>query len=108
MVAQANPITYIATNPDLPAFSIAHGDADCNIPFQQSQLAQALVDAGEQPELTILPRPPTATPSSTRPCWPPRSKNAPPCSPGFGTSGPHVGARTGVPSEVQEDPRRSP
>jgi acetyl esterase/lipase len=55
-VARANPITYIAGATDLPAFSIAHGDADCNVPFQQSEiLAKALSDAGGQPELTILP-----------------------------------------------------
>jgi acetyl esterase/lipase len=56
VVAQANPITYIATAKKLPAFSIAHGDADCNVPYQQSQiLAAALTAAGTQPELTILP-----------------------------------------------------
>ncbi len=55
-VAQANPITYIATATKLPAFSIAHGDADCNVPFQQSKiLADALQTAGAQPKLTILP-----------------------------------------------------
>lgn len=56
VVAQANPITYIATAKVLPAFSIAHGDADCNVPYQQSQiLAAALTAAGADPELTILP-----------------------------------------------------
>lgn len=56
VVAQANPITYIATATKLPAFSIAHGDADCNVPFQQSKiLADALQKAGAEPELTILP-----------------------------------------------------
>jgi acetyl esterase/lipase len=55
-VAEANPITYISTAEQLPAFSIAHGDADCNVPFQQSQiLADALQVAGAEPELTILP-----------------------------------------------------
>ncbi|MBK9178690.1 MAG: alpha/beta hydrolase [Acidimicrobiales bacterium] len=55
-VAQANPITYIATATDLPAFSIAHGDADCNVAYQQSQiLADALSEAGASPQLTILP-----------------------------------------------------
>ena len=55
-VQQANPIAYIATAGELPAFSIAHGDADCNVPYQQSQiLADALVDAGADAELTILP-----------------------------------------------------
>lgn len=56
VVAQANPITYIATANVLPAFSIAHGDADCNVPYQQSQiLATALTAAGADAELTILP-----------------------------------------------------
>jgi dipeptidyl aminopeptidase/acylaminoacyl peptidase len=55
-VAQANPITYIATAGALPAFSIAHGDADCNVPYQQSKiLADALTKAGAKAELTILP-----------------------------------------------------
>jgi len=55
-VAQANPITYIATATKVAAFSIAHGDADCNVPYQQSQiLADALTRAGANPQLTILP-----------------------------------------------------
>jgi acetyl esterase/lipase len=55
-VEQANPIAYIATAGELPAFSIAHGDADCNVPYQQSQiLADALIDAGADVEFTILP-----------------------------------------------------
>lgn len=55
-VEQANPITYIATAQRLPAFSIAHGDADCNVPYQQSQiLADALTAVGADADLTILP-----------------------------------------------------
>jgi acetyl esterase/lipase len=55
-VAQANPITYVATAEKLPAFSIAHGDADCNVPYQQSViLDEALTAAGANPQLTILP-----------------------------------------------------
>jgi acetyl esterase/lipase len=55
-VAQANPITYVATAEQIAAFSIAHGDADCNVPYQQSQiLADALTKAGADPQLTILP-----------------------------------------------------
>ena len=54
--AQANPITYIETADELPPFQIAHGDADCNVPFQQSEiLVQALQDAGGEAMLTILP-----------------------------------------------------
>ena len=56
LVAQANPITYVATATRLPAFSIAHGDADCNVPFQQSKLlADALTAAGADATLTVLP-----------------------------------------------------
>lgn len=55
-VAQANPITYIADATSLPAFSIAHGDADCNVPYQQSEiLAEALTAADAKPEFTVLP-----------------------------------------------------
>ena len=55
-VSEANPITYIADATALPAFSIAAGDADCNVPYQQSEiLAEALTEAGEDPQLTILP-----------------------------------------------------
>jgi dipeptidyl aminopeptidase/acylaminoacyl peptidase len=39
----------------LPPFSIAHGDNDCNVPYQQSEiLADALTAAGHEVELTIL------------------------------------------------------
>lgn len=56
LVAQANPITYVTTATRLPAFSIAHGDADCNVPFQQSKLlADALTAAGADVTLTVLP-----------------------------------------------------
>lgn len=52
----ANPITYLATADDLPPFQIAHGDADCNVPFQQSEiLAEAIQAAGGEATLTILP-----------------------------------------------------
>ncbi len=52
----ANPITYVASAEELPPFQIAHGDADCNVPFQQSEiLAEAIQDAGGEATLTILP-----------------------------------------------------
>jgi acetyl esterase/lipase len=55
VVAQANPITYVSTATSLPPFSIAHGDADCNVPYQQSEiLAEALTAGGHTVELTIL------------------------------------------------------
>ena len=45
--AAANPITYIATAKTLPVFLIAHGDSDCLVPNQQSQiLHEALQAAG--------------------------------------------------------------
>jgi acetyl esterase/lipase len=54
-VAQANPITYVQTATSLPPFSIAHGDNDCNVPYQQSEvLAEALTAGGHDVELTIL------------------------------------------------------
>lgn len=54
-VAQANPITSIETATSLPAFSIAHGDSDCNVPYQQSEiLAEALNASGHDVELTLL------------------------------------------------------
>jgi acetyl esterase/lipase len=55
LVAQANPITYIESATSLPPFSVAHGDADCNVPFQQSEiLAAALTDAGHEVDFTLL------------------------------------------------------
>ena len=55
-MAQANPINYVADATSLPAFSIAHGDADCNVPYQQSEiLAEALTAADAKREFTILP-----------------------------------------------------
>jgi acetyl esterase/lipase len=55
-VAAANPITYVASAGVLPAFSIAHGDAGCNVPWHQSQvLADALDDAGGTVDYTVLP-----------------------------------------------------
>ncbi len=54
--AQSDPITYISTARRLPAFSIAHGDADCIVAHEQSQiLAHALWAAGASTALTILP-----------------------------------------------------
>lgn len=54
-VAQANPLTYLGTARTVPPFSIAHGDADCVVPWLQSQmLADALSADGQHPQLTIL------------------------------------------------------
>ena len=47
LAAAADPITYIATAKTLPVFLIAHGDSDCEVPNQQSQILQdALQTAG--------------------------------------------------------------
>lgn len=52
---QASPITYIAGNDRLPAFYIAHGTADCNVPHAQStQLAEALKAKGGEVTLTLV------------------------------------------------------
>lgn len=55
VVAQASPITYLMDATTLPAFSIAHGDADCNVPYRQSEvLADALTALGQSPTYTLL------------------------------------------------------
>jgi len=54
--AAANPITYIASAHTLPVFLIAHGDSDCVVPYQQSQiLHKALRTAGARATLTLVP-----------------------------------------------------
>jgi len=54
--AAANPITYIATAKTLPVFLIAHGDSDCLVPNQQSQiLQQALQAAGATSTFNLIP-----------------------------------------------------
>jgi len=53
--AAADPITYIATAKKLPAFFIAHGDSDCQVPHQQSQiLHEALRAAGATSTFTLV------------------------------------------------------
>ena len=48
--------SYLATASAVPAFSLAHGDADCNVPAGQAQqLKDALDKAGATSTLTILP-----------------------------------------------------
>ena len=52
----ADPITYIPTATVLPPFSIAHGDDDCVVDIGQSELLiGALEEAGQTPQVTILP-----------------------------------------------------
>ena len=54
--AAESPYTYIVAGRSLPPFRIAHGDADCIVPMQQSRhLYQALTTAGGAATLTILP-----------------------------------------------------
>jgi acetyl esterase/lipase len=51
-----SPYTYIVAGRSLPAFRIAHGDADCIVPARQSRLLYAaLTKAGGVATLTILP-----------------------------------------------------
>ena len=53
--AAADPITYIATAKTLPVFLIAHGDSDCEVPNQQSQILQdALHAAGATSDFNLV------------------------------------------------------
>lgn len=53
--AAADPITYIATAKTLSVFLIAHGDSDCVIPHQQSQILQdALQAAGATSAFNVV------------------------------------------------------
>ena len=54
--ASTDLTSYLPTASAVPAFSLAHGDADCNVPAGQSQqLKDALDAAGATSTLTILP-----------------------------------------------------
>jgi acetyl esterase/lipase len=54
--ASTDLTSYLPTASAVPAFSLAHGDADCNVPAGQSQqLKDALDEAGATSTLTILP-----------------------------------------------------
>ena len=54
--ASTDLTSYLPTASAVPAFSLAHGDADCNVPAGQSQqLKDALDKAGATSTLTILP-----------------------------------------------------
>jgi acetyl esterase/lipase len=53
--AAANPITYIASAKSLPVFFIAHGDSDCVVPVQQSEiLYEALQAAGASATFNLV------------------------------------------------------
>jgi acetyl esterase/lipase len=54
--ASTDLTSYLASASTIPAFALAHGDADCNVPAGQSeQLEAALHAAGAPVTLTILP-----------------------------------------------------
>jgi acetyl esterase/lipase len=53
--AAANPITYIGAAKTLPVFLIAHGDSDCLVPNQQSEiLHEALQAAGATSTFNLI------------------------------------------------------
>jgi acetyl esterase/lipase len=54
--ASTDLTSYLASASSIPAFSLAHGDADCNVPAGQAQQLQDALDAaGATSTLTILP-----------------------------------------------------
>jgi acetyl esterase/lipase len=57
LAAAASPITYLESHRPVPPFFIAHGDADCVVPHQQSvelhDAIEAVAPGGSQ--LTIVP-----------------------------------------------------
>jgi acetyl esterase/lipase len=56
VAAAANPISYLATATQLPAFSLAVGSADCVVPSAQSRvLDAALRSAGARSSLIVVP-----------------------------------------------------
>ena len=57
LAAAASPVTYIHAGRDVPPFFIAHGDADCIVPYQQSvELHDAIEEvAPGRAHLAIVP-----------------------------------------------------
>jgi acetyl esterase/lipase len=57
LAAAASPTTYLRPGQDVPPFFIAHGDADCVVPHQQSIELDAAIEAVApgRSELTIVP-----------------------------------------------------
>lgn len=56
LVWLANPLTYVGSGQVPPPFDIEHGQADCTVPYQQSEeLANGLRAAGGQVDLTVVP-----------------------------------------------------
>lgn len=55
VAAEASPITWVASAPRIPAFSIEHGTADCIVPVDQARtFAAALTAVGQRPDLRVL------------------------------------------------------
>lgn len=57
LAAAASPVTYVGPDTELPPFFIAHGDADCVVPYQQSQELHDAIEAVApgRSQLTIVP-----------------------------------------------------
>jgi pimeloyl-ACP methyl ester carboxylesterase len=55
--AAASPVTYLRPGHDPPPFFIAHGDADCVVPYQQSTELHEAIEAAApgRSQLTIVP-----------------------------------------------------
>jgi acetyl esterase/lipase len=45
LATAGSPVTYVTARRDLPPFFIAHGDADCVVPHQQSVALHSAIDA---------------------------------------------------------------
>jgi predicted esterase len=57
LAVAASPVTYLHPGHDLPPFFIAHGDADCIVPYQQSVQLHDTIEAVTpgRSQLTIVP-----------------------------------------------------
>jgi acetyl esterase/lipase len=57
LAVAASPVTYLHPGQDLPPFFIAHGDADCIVPYQQSVQLHDTIEAVTpgRSQLTIVP-----------------------------------------------------
>jgi pimeloyl-ACP methyl ester carboxylesterase len=54
LAALANPITHIDADADIPPFLIAHGDADCVVPYQGSVALHEAIVAAAGPDRSTL------------------------------------------------------
>jgi acetyl esterase/lipase len=57
LATAASPVTYVHPNREMPPFFIAHGDADCVVPYQQSLQLHAAIEAVApgRSQLAIVP-----------------------------------------------------